>query len=123
MAFYLNTEDGDRVAVIMFEGRLDAHSSKALQSDFSHWLKVYSEFVFDCSQLDFIDSSGLGAMVSCLRKSLAAGGDLRLSGLTSKVRMVFELTRADRLFSIFPAAVPAIESFMTPSDGQRRTRK
>jgi anti-sigma B factor antagonist len=49
--------------------------------------------------------------VACLRKALERNGDLKLAGLNPKVSMVFELTKANKLFSIFPDTGSAIQSF------------
>jgi len=72
--------------------------------------------VFDCTLLDFIDSSGLGAIVGCLRQAIEKKGDLRLAGLNEKVGMVFELTQAKRLFSIFANRGEAASSFAAEPD-------
>jgi anti-anti-sigma factor len=53
--------------------------------------------VIDLSGTTFIDSSGLGALVSCLKKTRQAGGDLRIAGPTPQVQMVLELTNLNRI--------------------------
>ncbi|NTW83587.1 MAG: STAS domain-containing protein [Chlorobiaceae bacterium] len=111
MKFRIDTTTGPHVGVVTLSGRIDAGNSNELQNSFLSWLLETTHFVFDCSGLDFIDSSGLGVIVSCLRKALERNGDLRLAGLGPKVAMVFELTKAKKLFSIFPDAVSAIQSF------------
>ena len=55
--------------------------------------------VFDMSNIAFLDSSGLGAVVAVL-KSLAPDRKLELSGLTPTVQKVFRLTRMDSIFVI-----------------------
>jgi anti-sigma B factor antagonist len=55
--------------------------------------------VLDMSQVDFLDSSGLGAVVAVM-KSLAPGRKLELAGLTPNVEKVFRLTRMDSVFRI-----------------------
>lgn len=59
--------------------------------------------VLDLSAVGFIDSSGLGAIVSVM-KSLAPGRRLELAGLTPNVAKVFRLTRMDTVFTIHPAS-------------------
>ncbi len=104
------------VAVASPSGRLDALNSRQLRKDFNGCLESSSRIVFDCEQLDFLDSTGLGSLVSCLHKALSAGGDLRLSGLNSKVKMIFELTKAETLFQIYPDADAAVASFDLRND-------
>jgi anti-sigma B factor antagonist len=55
--------------------------------------------VLDLSQVTFLDSSGLGALVA-VRKLFADGRVLQLSGLTPNVRKVFRLTRMDSVFTL-----------------------
>ncbi|TNJ39297.1 STAS domain-containing protein [Chlorobaculum thiosulfatiphilum] len=116
MKFTLDNIDGQLVGIAELEGRLDARNSKPLQKTFLEWLEKTPLVVFDCSLLDFIDSSGLGAIVGCLRNALEKEGDLRLAGLNEKVGMVFELTQAKRLFSIFANRGEAASSFAAKPD-------
>lgn len=57
--------------------------------------------VLDLSRVEFIDSSGLGAIVASM-KHLGGRRKLALAGLTPTVARVFELTRMDTVFKIFP---------------------
>ncbi|ACD90875.1 MAG: STAS domain-containing protein [Chlorobium limicola] len=111
MAFRLETQNGITIGIAELDERLDAENSKALQKACGDWQQQTPFLVFDCTKLDFIDSSGLGAIVSCLRRSLEKNGDLKLAGLNAKVSMVFELTKAKKLFSIFSNASDAAASF------------
>ncbi len=61
--------------------------------------------ILDLSQVAFLDSSGLGAVVAVM-KMLAPERQLELCGLTPVVEKVFRLTRMDRIFTIH-AALPA----------------
>ncbi len=114
MIFNLDKSAGNPVGIVVLSVRVDAHNSSELQKAFVHWMQYTSSFVFDCSGLDFIDSSGLGTIVSCLRKALEKNGDLKLAALNQKVALVFELTKAKKLFSIFESAEEAIKSFASP---------
>ena len=69
-----------------------------------------SKFVVDFEQTGYIDSSGLGVLVSVSKKIREAGGDLRLSGLNEDLRMLFELTKLDTLFRICETKAEAVES-------------
>jgi anti-sigma B factor antagonist len=58
-----------------------------------------------------VDSSGLGAFISCLRKLNGKGGDLKLCGMSKQVRAVFELVRMHRIFEIFGTTDEAVHAF------------
>jgi anti-sigma B factor antagonist len=59
-------------------------------------------FTFDFSQCDFIDSTGLGALVSIYKKCAEKGGSIKLKSLKPEVEKLFKLTRLDRVFEICP---------------------
>jgi anti-sigma B factor antagonist len=63
------------------------------------------------SRTGYIDSSGLGALVSISKKIREAGGELRLSGLNEDLRSLFELTKLDTLFAIAETPKQALASF------------
>lgn len=64
--------------------------------------------VVDFTGASYIDSSGLGALVSLSRRLRDAGGDLRLVGLSDELRTLFELTRLDALFPLFATRADAV---------------
>jgi anti-sigma B factor antagonist len=89
------------VTIVQLPGeQLDASNAKDFKRDVTSILNATSKVVFDLSQLRFVDSSGLGAMLSCLRLVNSAGGDLKLCGLSKSVRALFELVRMHRIFDI-----------------------
>ena len=62
--------------------------------------------ILDLSLVDFIDSSGLGAIVAAM-KQMGQGRNLDLAGLTPTVDKVFRLTRMDTVFNLFPSLADA----------------
>jgi anti-sigma B factor antagonist len=65
--------------------------------------------VLDLNQVDFVDSSGLGAMVSIL-KAVGERGSLAVCGVKPGVLTLFKLTRMDKVFAIHPDAPQAVAS-------------
>ncbi len=59
----------------------------------------------------YIDSSGLGALVSLNKRIREQGGQLRLAGLNEDLRTLFELTRLDTLFHLYEARSDALVGF------------
>ena len=59
-------------------------------------------FIFNFSQCDFIDSTGLGALVSIYKKCAEKGGSIKLKSLKPEVEKLFKLTRLDKVFEIHP---------------------
>ncbi len=67
--------------------------------------------LIDFTATAYIDSSGLGALVSINRKVRDAGGTMRLAGLNDDLTALFELTRLDTLFSITGTVSEALAGF------------
>lgn len=69
------------------------------------------KILVDFSNTGYIDSSGLGALVSLAKKLREAGGELRLAGLNEDLRTLFELTKLDTLFNITASPDEALQGF------------
>ena len=98
------------VAMIPVED-LDASNAGDFRRDIAPVLEAHSRLVLALSRVRFVDSSGLGAFISCLRKLNAAGGDLKLCGMSKPVRSVFELVRMHRVFDILETPEAAVRAF------------
>ncbi len=107
-----------KTQLVALSGRLDSSTSAAFRKEIA--ARIVDDgpcLVFDCSALAYMDSSGLGVFVSCLRKVLGEGGDIRLAALTPRVGMLLELTRVDKVFQIFATVEEALASFLEhPAD-------
>ncbi|AJF06936.1 STAS domain-containing protein [Geoalkalibacter subterraneus] len=105
-------EKDDVVLMLVKEERLDAHNSGELKNQM---LSLFEEgknhIVIDLQDVRFIDSSGLGALVSGFKNASARNGNLKLCGLQPQVKSMFELTRLHRVFEIFSGVDEALASF------------
>jgi len=102
--------DGVTIATVAVD-ELDASNSAEFKRDIGTVLQTQSNLVLDLSQLRFVDSSGLGAMLSCLRQVTAKGGDLKLCAMSKQVRALFELVRMHRIFDIYGTRDEAVHAF------------
>jgi anti-sigma B factor antagonist len=110
----MTVEKLGEVTIVRLPGeQLDASNAKDFKRDVASILSGASKLVFDLSQLHFVDSSGLGAMLSCLRQVNSAGGELKLCGLSKPVRALFELVRMHRIFDICDTKDDAIRVLQT----------
>ena len=67
--------------------------------------------VLDLDGVMYIDSSGLGALVTAMKHARAAGGDIKLCGVASDVRALFEMTRLDKVLSIHARCDEAVAAW------------
>ncbi|TLM68399.1 MAG: STAS domain-containing protein [Deltaproteobacteria bacterium] len=105
-------QKGSVVLLAVHEERLDAHNSSELKNQM---LKLFEEgkqnMIVDLQEVRFVDSSGLGALVSGFKNASSRNGCLKLSGLQLQVKSMFELTRLHRVFEIFADVDEALASF------------
>jgi len=102
---------GDVAVAIMPMEELDASNAGKFKDDIAPVLEAHTKLVLDLSRLRFVDSSGLGAFISCLRKVNAKGGELKLCGMSKRIRAVFELVRMHRIFDIRDTKEEAVRAF------------
>lgn len=104
---------GDIAALAVPVEELDASNASELKRDIASVLQADTKVILDLSGVRFMDSSGLGAMLSCLRQLTARKGDLKLCGLSKQVRGAFELVRLHRIFDIYPSRAEAVSAFQS----------
>ena len=90
---------------------LDAANVDELRERVGEIEANHSRIVFDMSQVEFIDSSVIGALAGLMRAARDAGGDVKLAGISPDIATIFELTRLDRVFSIHPSVDEAVQDF------------
>lgn len=108
MKFATEVREG-RTVLTVDEERLDASNSGELRETMLHLLESDGlQLVVDLRHVNFIDSSGLGALLSGFKSANLRSGTLVLAGLQSRVQSMFELTRLHRVFEIFPSVDDAL---------------
>lgn len=100
-------QQGD-VLVYQIIGEINISTSPELKKQFDK--QSNKKTVVDLSKVTYIDSSGLATLVEMLKKTKGQGGSLGLAGMSEKVRSLFEITKLDKLFSIFPNAEQAVSA-------------
>lgn len=88
--------------VIEPSGILDGGTANDLRQEIRNAIdKGAKTILIDFKNITFVNSSGLGALVSMLKNVRTAGGELYLCSLNDQVKMIFELTRMERVFKTF----------------------
>ena len=86
------------VVIIRGQGRLNMVSASELRETVGAAVASgRPRVVVDLSRIDFMDSSGLGALIGSLKIAREAGGDLRIARPTEQVLMVLQLSNVDRI--------------------------
>ena len=97
------------VTLVEVEGQLIVGNRQELKQQVLEQLEGGDlKFIIDFANTGYIDSSGLGVLVSLSKKIREQGGELRLSSLNEDLRTLFELTKLDTLFKISDSRVEAL---------------
>ena len=105
------SKQGD-VTVLDVEGQLIVGNRQELKQRVLDELEEGErKFLIDFENTGYIDSSGLGVLVSLSKKIREQGGELRLANLNDDLRTLFELTKLDTLFQIADSRDEALASF------------
>src|SRR5256712_14030139 len=101
-----------RPDVLPLTGEIDLHVSPAVTESLNAMTEEKPErIVIDLSCATYIDSAGLAALILAMQKVEAYGGRFFLTGLHETMRSIFETSRLNQIFQIFPdvdAALAAI---------------
>jgi anti-sigma B factor antagonist len=100
------------IIIYVKEERLDAHNSGDLKVEMQRLFEEGNKNILvDLHDVRFIDSSGLGALVSGFKNAISHHGNLKLSTLQAQVKSMFELTRLHRVFEIYSSTTEALDNF------------
>jgi anti-sigma B factor antagonist len=101
----------DRPNVLPLEGDIDLHISPAVTESLTAMIKYKPKrMVIDLSRVTYIDSSGIAALIVAMQEVEAYGGKFFLSGMQETIRLIFQTSRLDRTFRIFPDVDAALAS-------------
>jgi anti-sigma B factor antagonist len=102
------TTDGDK-AVLAVRGSVDLTTAPALRTRLAELIdEGYVCIVVDLADTDFLDSTGLGALVAALKRLRMKEGEIRIVCTSGHVRKVFEITSLDRVFSMHESLEAAL---------------
>ena len=96
--------------IFIQEERIDAHNSSQLKEYILHLIEQNEiNIIVQLENVRFIDSSGLGALLSGYKNAAAKSGKLALASCKPQVLSMFELTRLNRVFEIYTDLTEAFD--------------
>lgn len=104
-------EEQGTLVIVLNEDNLDASNVREFKDAIQTMMHERTKVVLDLSAVKFVDSSGLGALISCMRQLNARCGDFKLCSMSKPVRALFELMRMHRVFNIYETPEEAVRSF------------
>ena len=104
-------ENFDQAIVVRLEGRLDAAAVRDERDTLVEAADQAKKWlIINMDKVDFIDSSGLGLIVSLVRRTREHGSDLAMCNLTPQAQSLFELTRMTKIFAVHASEEAALEA-------------
>jgi anti-sigma B factor antagonist len=104
--------NGEAVTYVRIPKRLDARETRAFLRELKAELNPdHPCMVVDLSQVEQMDTAGLDMLLQCMLEVSKRDGSVKLAGISPQAATVLELTRMDRIFSMFPSVPETLPSF------------
>ena len=106
----LTNEKKNEFCVLNIEGRIDTTNFSQFENEINTLLNAGEKnFVFDCSGLNYISSSGLRVFLIAQKKTLSLNGKLHLCNLQPSIKEIFDISGFSSIFKIFDNQDKAIQ--------------
>lgn len=102
---------GDVIIVNVSYKTFNEVTSKDLREDLEANVESGAKVLLDLSEVEFVDSAGLGVIAATVKRLRANGGELKICHVASAVRALFELVRMHKLVDIFNDRDEALRTF------------
>ena len=104
------TQNGNTLIMELQSERLDVQSVPAFKAATADLIQPGGNIVIDLHAVQFVDSSGLGALLSLLRRAKEVDGQLVLARASEQTLAMFRLVRMTRIFDLYPTLDEALEA-------------
>ncbi len=105
-------DEKNKVTVLSVKGRLETNDVFKFKEEMESYIdRGQQRIVLSMAELQFMNSMGLGVVVSLLKRIRKSGGDLKLVELTPNIKTLFEITRLDSIIDIFDEERQGLEKF------------
>lgn len=110
--FSVNITQSEGIFQVYLNGYLDAHSAPQLETEIEKIIQGNNyKIIFEFSNLEYISSAGLGIFMTFIEEVRKNNGDIKLTNMTEKVKVIFDLLGFNMLFEIYPTLEEARAKF------------
>jgi len=110
--FAIQTSLENDLSIVALEGFVDAHTAPQFEDAIQKAVDSGTvRIVVDCEKLNYISSAGLGVFMSFIEEVRDRGGDIKICGLTPKVRHTFEILGFQDIFEMLDDQQTALRRF------------
>ena len=108
--------DNNQIQILKPNGILDATTSQELRTQITEFMNSGAKVVLvDLQNITFMDSSGLGSLVLAFKSLRAVDSQLLICSVNEQIRILFELTGMDKIFTVFPSQEEFNQSLLSRS--------
>jgi anti-sigma B factor antagonist len=112
VALKITTRDLDGITIVSCNGRVVfGEESSELREKIKSLLAKNKKIVLNLGGVSYIDSGGLGILVSLYTSARASGGNIKLANLTQRVGDLLQITKLLTVFEVYEGEQKAIDSF------------
>lgn len=116
VSFSVNVRQAEKASLVELKGRLTWFETRAFREMMNSLMKDgHTNFVLNLTELDYLDSSGVGELARNYLSIVKKGGVMKVVGLAPRVEEILKVTQLYRVFPEFPDEASALESF--PENG------
>jgi anti-sigma B factor antagonist len=109
----IEQHEQDGVTVFSLAGRLDGEATETFASSVSECLKQGArQLVFDCSRLEYINSSGLRVLVMAYQRLAGSRDGIAVCALRDYIREIFDITGYDQIFAMHQDCSAAVRAMI-----------
>ncbi|MGI8760226.1 MAG: STAS domain-containing protein [Jatrophihabitantaceae bacterium] len=111
MDFSVSTRTEDDTTIVAVTGDIDLYTSPRLQEQLAALIDSgASELVVDLSNVPFLDSTALGALVGARKDAMERGGSITLAGAQNNVVKVLRVTKLTEVFAMHDSVADALSA-------------
>ncbi len=108
----ISLKENDDVAILTMSGEIDLYNAPQIRDTINDLIAQGKyKVVINLASVSYIDSSGIGALISSLSNLKRHQGGMKIAHVTGSVRKVFELTKLSSFFDIFDSEMQATSAF------------
>jgi anti-sigma B factor antagonist len=110
--FEVDRKEAGKITILYIKGYLDAHTAQKLEQELQNLINEQKYNIIVCfNELNYISSAGLGVFMGFIETVRENKGDIKLSGMSTKIFRVFDLLGFPTLYDILDTEEDAIKKF------------
>jgi len=108
----INRRENNNIVILDINGEIDLYNAPDIKDTIKELIdEEKRQIIINLEKVSYIDSSGIGVLISSLSNLKKVGGALKIINVYASVKKVFELTKLTSFFDIFDSEDEALGSF------------